>query len=177
MLVDKIIKDYEIKLVEPGCAPGSGRWGVLVTPDQDISAVFPYLNAVLPNARYDHENKVLIWEEQGQHYALRPKEIRVANVLDLTQGIQIVNSLIEQVNKIWAERESITPRYAERKIASLIDLFKLLPGTNCGQCGHLTCMAYAADLRKHTVTLEACVPLAQAEYAEKREKLKRLLAD
>ena len=74
--MDKLIENYEIELVEAGCAPGSGRWGVQVNLFTDISAVFPYLNAVMDNARYDHQNQVLAFRERGRAYAFRPYELR-----------------------------------------------------------------------------------------------------
>ena len=174
--MDKIIGDYNIQLVEPACGAGSGRWGALVTPDNDISAVFPYLNAILDNARYDHENQVLIWAEPEQKYALRPYEIRVAEVHEPQQVQQIVSELVERINRVWQERSNITPRLTERKLPAVIDIFKLLPQTNCKQCGYPTCMAYAADLSKGMVQLEQCLPLSQAEYTGKKERLLTLIS-
>ncbi len=174
--MDELIADYDIQVVEPGCAPGTGRWGALVNLPRDISAVFPYLNAVLADAQYDHQNQVLIWAEAGQHYAFRPREIRVARVEDAAEAQNIVRRLVEKVNKVWQERETITPRFTERKLASVIDIFRLLPQTNCRQCGYLTCIAYAADLRKSKSRLERCLPLAQPEYDEKRQKISSLIS-
>lgn len=163
-------------LAEPGCRPGSGRWGALAAVPGDISPVFPYLNAVLPYARYDHDNRVLIWEEDGQQYAFRPNEIRVANVESLEQAKQVVEGLVERVNEIWRQRDDIVPRYTERKMPAVLEVYKLLPGTNCRKCGYATCMAFAADLRKCAVRLEQCPPLAQAEYAENSRKLLEMIS-
>ena len=173
-MTGKLIADYEIQLVEPGCAPGAGRWGAQVNLNNDISAVFPYLNAILNNAWYDHQNRVLIWGEQGQRYAFRPDQILVARVQDQRHARQIVRDITDKVNDIWQERDNITPCFTEKKLPSLIDIFKLLPRTNCKQCGYLTCMAYAADLRQGMVDLEECLPLAQPGYAGNREKISGL---
>ena len=167
----KLIEDYEVQLVEPGCTPGVARWGAQVCLSDDISAVFPYLNAVLDNARYDHENKILIWGDRGQKYALRPNEIRVAQVQDPLHAQQVVSEVVDRVNRVWQERDSITPNFTERKLPAVLDIFKLLPGTNCKQCGNTTCMAYAAALRQGEAEVEQCPPLSQPEYAENREQL------
>ncbi len=172
--MNRLIENYEIQLVEHGCAPGAGRWGALVSLGGDISEVFPYLNAVLPDARYDHDNRILIWVEEGQQYALRPNEIRIGHVEDLAQARGIVSKLADKVNRVWQERGNITPRLGGRKLPPVIDLFKLLPGTNCRQCGYPSCMAFAADLRKRAARLESCLPLSQPENAGNREKLSRL---
>jgi acetyl-CoA decarbonylase/synthase complex subunit gamma len=47
-----------------------------------------------------------------------------------------------------------------------LDLFKLLPKTNCGECGVPTCMAFAMKLAAKTVELAAC-PYASEEAKEK----------
>ena len=174
LTMGKLIEDYEIQLVEPGCTPGAARWGGLASLPSDISDVFPYLNAVLANAWYDHDNKVLIWREPGQTYAFRPNEIRVAQVHDPSEARQILSVIVDKVNKVWEERDKIIPRFAERKLPAVLDIFKLLPGTNCKQCGYPTCMAFAADLRQRMTQLEQCAPLSQPEYAENKKKLKEL---
>ena len=173
--MDKLIADYEIQMVEPGCSPGAARWGGLASLPGDISEVFPYLNAVLANASYDHDNKVLIWKEQGQMYAFRPNEIRISQAYDPSDARLIFSAIVDRVNKVWAERDKITPRYAERKLPSVLDIFKLLPGTSCKQCGYATCIAFAADLRQSLTELAQCPSLSQPENAEKRKKLAELM--
>ncbi len=173
---DILIEDYEIQLVEPGCTPGAGRWGVQVNLPSDISAVFPYLNALFDNVWYDHENQIFILREQNQAYAFRPNEIRIARTDDPSHAKQITAELVDRVNHIWQERDNITPRFTEKRLPAVIDIFKLLPRTNCKQCGYLTCLAYAADLRQGAVQLEDCPYLSQPEYAESREKISNLFA-
>ncbi len=164
-------------MIEPGCVPGSGRWGAQVSLASDISAVFPYLNAVLDDVQYDHDNKILIWGEKGQRYALRPTEIRVAKVDDLQEAQRIVAGVVERINRIWQERDNITPRYTEKKRPAVLAVFKLLPQTNCRECGYPTCMAFAAALARGTVQLKWCPPLSQPRYAEKKAKLSELFRE
>jgi len=174
--MDELIQNYDIQLVEPGCSPEIGRWDALVNLDSDIGHVYPYLNAVLPSVQYDHDGQVLVLQEQGQWYAFRPREIRIANVADLAQAQQIVSKLAEKVNTIWRQRDDIVPRFTQRKLASVMDIIMLLPRTNCRQCGYLSCMAYAADLRKAGTRVDACLPLLQPGYAANREKVLALLS-
>jgi len=37
-----------------------------------------------------------------------------------------------------------------------LDIYKLLPKTNCRECGFATCLAFAMQLAKKTVSLEKC---------------------
>ncbi|MFC2003754.1 (Fe-S)-binding protein [Chloroflexota bacterium] len=174
--MDRLIIDFEMQLVEPGCAPGASRWNALLTFPDDISDVFPYLNALFEGVSYDHQNKTLIWREGGQTYAFRPQEIRIAQVLDLQDAREIADTIIDRVNRIWEEREQTTPRYTERKLPPVIEIYKLLPQTNCRQCDYATCMAFAADLRQGKVLVEDCPPLSQSEHSANKDSIRHLFA-
>ena len=56
---NKLITDYTFELVEDFHSFGSGRYGVKVILPADISPSFTYLNAVLDDTLYDHENSIL----------------------------------------------------------------------------------------------------------------------
>ena len=147
----------------------------MVTTPNDISAVFPYLNATEGNAWYDHQNKILILRWPTQVYALRPKEIRIARVEDMAQANRLADEFINQINITWERKEDIAPLYEERKKISVIDILKLLPKTNCRKCGYQTCLAYATALRSGDIQIEDCLPICQAEHAEKKQKLEKLM--
>lgn len=58
---------------------------------------------------------------------------------------------------------------------SPIDVYKLLPKTNCERCGEKSCMAFASKLVSREATMEGCPPLLEKEYEEAYEKLWQLL--
>jgi ArsR family metal-binding transcriptional regulator len=47
--------------------------------------------------------------------------------------------------------------------------------TNCKACGFATCMAFAAVLREGETGLEACPPLAEEPFRQKRALLEKYL--
>ena len=53
-----------------------------------------------------------------------------------------------------------------------MDIYRLLPKTNCVECGEASCMAFATKLSQKEIDLELCTPLA----ADELEKLENLLA-
>jgi 4Fe-4S ferredoxin len=57
----------------------------------------------------------------------------------------------------------------------MLDIYKLLPKTNCKKCGYATCMAYAAALREGRTTVECCSPLLEAAQEKSREQLTQLM--
>jgi len=169
--VEVLIKDYQISLSEPGCAPGAPRWGALAAVQADISPVFPYLNAVWKGARYDHANRVLIHDHADQKFALRPHEIRAAWVENIGQAHAVIEGVVVEINRVWADREKITPDESERTLPDAMRLFKLLPRTNCRACGYASCLAFAVALRGAEAVPEGCPSLTAAQLAGLKEIL------
>jgi len=62
------------------------------------------------------------------------------------------------------------------KAVSPIDIYKLLPKTNCKKCGEENCMAFAVKLVNMETRLELCTPLLEEpKYRKNYEKLKEIL--
>jgi acetyl-CoA decarbonylase/synthase complex subunit gamma len=62
------------------------------------------------------------------------------------------------------------------KQLSPIDVYMLLPRTNCKECGEANCMAFAAKLVNREVSLEQCPPLLTKENETSHKKLHEMLA-
>jgi ArsR family metal-binding transcriptional regulator len=173
---DRLITDYRFELIEDHHSPGSGRYGVRVILPADISPSFTYLNTVLDDTIYDHENSILIGTSNRRRYAFRPHEIHIGMVADPSEAPSIVDEVVKLVNRVWQEREHITPSLRERKLPTVYDIYKLLPGTNCRECGYPTCLACAADIRNGVISLDACPLLSRPEYQQNREQILTLFS-
>jgi len=81
------------------------------------------------------------------------------------------------VNQTWEQREEIEPDATTHERRQPLELFRLLPQTNCKQCGEETCFAFALKLAAGQTELEACTPLYEEQaHAEQRAQLEELLA-
>ena len=61
------------------------------------------------------------------------------------------------------------------KELSPIDVYKLLPRTNCKECGEENCMAFATKVVNREVPIEKCAPLLKKEYEKAYKQLKEIL--
>lgn len=61
------------------------------------------------------------------------------------------------------------------KELSPIDVYKLLPKTNCKECGEENCLAFATKLVNREVTLEKCKPLLAKMQEKAYKQLKEML--
>ncbi|MEM3566563.1 MAG: acetyl-CoA decarbonylase/synthase complex subunit gamma [Candidatus Bathyarchaeia archaeon] len=61
------------------------------------------------------------------------------------------------------------------KELSPIDVYKLLPRTNCKECGEENCMAFATKVVNREVPIEKCAPLLKKEFEKAYKQLKEML--
>lgn len=170
-----LIEQYELKVTSPPCDPGSERWSAFAQLSTDISAVLPYLNARLKGAIYDHDVQVLTWRVGGHAVSFRPYEVAVSNLEDRQEAEAVVKRMVELVNKTWEERERIQPSLVKREPLKALDVYKLLPGSNCRACGQPTCFTFALKLVAGQSRIESCTPLFTDEHHSEREQLLEML--
>ena len=155
---EKLIRSCQTGLEASGCHPGADWYRLVITLQDDISEVLPYLNAELPPpADYRHEQSFLLWKNNEKVYAFRPDEITIATVSDKLEAQRLAETTIETVNSIWNRRDGITPSFEGKKpVPSILEILKLLPRSNCRECGYPTCMAFAAELRTDFMKSSSC---------------------
>jgi ArsR family metal-binding transcriptional regulator len=61
-----------------------------------------------------------------------------------------------EINEAWEDRDTITPQYTVKKEPQFIEIFKLLPKTNCRECGQPTCMVFATLLLQGIKDTDDC---------------------
>jgi acetyl-CoA decarbonylase/synthase complex subunit gamma len=76
------------------------------------------------------------------------------------------------------EKMNMTEREVRKSVTKLspIDVYMLLPRTNCEECGEPNCMAFATKLVNREVTLERCPPILKKEHEKAYKKLEETLA-
>jgi ArsR family metal-binding transcriptional regulator len=173
--VKGLISDYDLELCSPPCIPGAETWSARASLRTDITAVLPFLNAKLEGADYDHGAGILIWKDHGHSFAFRSREIKAAPARDREEARILIDRAVALINKTWCEREGIEPSYEKRTLPNLMQIYHLLPRTNCGKCGFVTCMAFAAKLREGEAELSRCPELMQQDYGKNRKDLAEML--
>jgi len=166
----------EIKIAEiMPCLADPEKIRFLAYIEKDISSTFPYLNAILKGAIYNHAGLTLTLKMEGRLISLHPRMIAAGKVIDEQDALGVIEWIKEKINYCQANKDSIEPSYERRQRLTALDIFKLLPGTNCRKCGLLTCLAFAVELAEERVTIMKCQDLFFADFAGKRKELFRLL--
>jgi len=166
--------NLNLELKEPPSQKGSELWTVYLDIKEDIAEVFPYLNSVWKTCLYNHELKE-ITRVGDRRYIFRANQIAISKIRDRQEGSEVAAKIVEEVNQIWKKRDEIEPNFEQRKRPSAIDVYKLLPKTNCKECGYPTCMAFANDLSTGKAELSQCPYFSKDEYQKNREELLKIL--
>lgn len=170
-----LVQNYHLEVFAPPCEPGAERWSARATLTDDIGDVLPYLNATIRNAIYHHAARVVTWRMGGHTIAVRPREIAISNLVDRDTAETEMQRVVGLINRTWERRAEITPSTETRQRLKPMEVYKLLPATNCKVCGQPTCFTFALKLTTGEVELEQCAPLRTDAYRAKRDKLSALL--
>ena len=173
---EALIGDYGMNLVERACEPGSFEYKIEVTLPSDIGRALPYINAQVECIDYLHNEKFLSFRHDEIFCSMRPNLITIAMVHNREEALQKTEIIIGLLNDIWRRRGDIEPKYKGNKAKPpTLSIYKLLPRTNCRECGLATCMAFASALINDQVELDNCPGLLQEEHSSKRQELTNLL--
>jgi len=171
-----LIDDYRIELTEPDCLPEARGtiYSARVLFADDVSEVMPYLNAVLERADYGGDNDYIIWKDSERRYALRPRELAVSSVADRSEAAAVSAATIAMINEVWEKKDEIGPDFKRKERPKALDLFRLLPRTNCHECDLPSCMAFAVELAEGKRAPSDCPVLIAPGSEELLSELQRL---
>ena len=172
-----LIEHYDLKVFTPPCDPGAQRFSAFAELDVDISKVLPYLNATLRGAVYHRAANALTWKKGGHNLAFHAYQIATSNVEDYDAAVKEIDGLIKLINRTWERRAEITPDTETHQRPPLMVVYKLLPQTNCKQCGEPTCYSFAIKLIASQKKLIECAPVAEPQYAEKLAALQAIVIE
>jgi ArsR family metal-binding transcriptional regulator len=141
-----ILKSYLKKIFRPECNPGFESLHCIAHLDQDISKVLPYLNAVLGGFEYLKDPPAVIFRSQGKFITVHGRKIAINALRDEDEADRILEWLKREINAAWEKRNEIEPSYEGSPKPRLIEILKLLPQTNCKECGEPTCMVFATRM-------------------------------
>lgn len=158
------------------CLAEPGRIIVVGTPSRTLDEVLPYL-ANLPGViGFNPASQILTFRRQRGFMTLYPQEVIFTQVKDNEEGVELFAVLVEAVNETWGKREELSPVENTKGPTRHLDIYALLPQTNCKECGEATCLAFAAKLFMAEQDLEACKPLySDGSFAERRAALEMIL--
>jgi ArsR family metal-binding transcriptional regulator len=160
------------------CVADMKKVRVIAHIDGDLAPVLPYLNSVLPQASYTPNTETLTFMDGYRMIALYPRRITIAKADEIVDAWLTLERIRLLVERTWRDREGIRPFFETRKKPPALEIFKRLPGTNCGRCGMPTCLALAIEAWMGKVSPRFCLPVFEKNgtFAHLREALLEICA-
>jgi len=150
------IKGYsDFSLSKAGIMAG-GMLGAHFKLDNDVRQLFPYINATFQETKFYDQPEYVQFIMDGIHCTLYSNDVIAAPFTEQDQALKFVKRLIDFLNDLDVNKDSLKPNFKKYSPVSVFDIFKLLPQTNCKECGYPTCMAFAAAISKSETTPDKC---------------------
>ena len=146
------------------CLAEPGKIIVIGKPNRLLNEVLPYL-ATLPGIiAYNPDAHTLTFRRPAGFMTLYADRVYITRVRHADEGLELLAALKDAINATWDNRQQLVAVTLARRAPRPLDVWTLLPQTNCGQCGEATCMAFAFGLLQHKRSAVDC-PLLQADEA------------
>lgn len=172
-----LLKSYTKEIFRPQCNPSFQSLHCIAHLDQDVSEALPYLNAVLGGFEYLKDPPAVTFRVQGKIITVHSREIAVNALRDEEEADKIIEWLRREINEAWEKRGEIEPRYHGMPKPKILEILKLLPKTNCRQCGEPTCMVFSTKIAEGVKGPEDCPPLEKEKGARLREYMSQFHLD
>ena len=156
-----LLISYRKEIFRPECNPSFQSLHCIAHLDQDITEALPYLNATLGGFEYLKNPPAVTFRIQGKILTVHPREIAVNALRDEEEADKILEWLKREINDAWENRDKITPSYEGAPKPKILEILKLLPKTNCRECGQPTCMVFATLAAQGVKDAEDCSALTE----------------
>jgi ArsR family metal-binding transcriptional regulator len=158
------------------CLAELGKIIVTGKPSCPLDDVLSYL-ATLPGViGFNPETLTFTLRRQPGFITIYCQRITITQVRDVTEGLSLLEALKAAINAVWEHRHELKPVTKSQRPPRPLDIYAILPQTNCKQCSEATCMAFAVNLLMGKTSLDQCLPLhSNPAYIERRTTLEAML--
>jgi len=159
------------------CLADPGKCIVIGRPSRNLDGVLPLVAAVAPNIiAFNPAAGTLTLRRQPGFITFYVDRVMITQVKDVDEGLELLGAVKDLINQCWEQRDTIQPVTAARRTPRPLDVWALLPQTNCRQCGEMTCMAFAFMLLQSKRALEECLQLTgDPTFADRRAQLEAMV--
>ncbi len=155
-----LLEGYKKEIFRAKCNPSFESIHCIAHLEQDVSDVLPYLNAVLGGFEYLKDPPAVTFKMHGKLITVHSKEIAINALKGEEEANKILEWLKQEINDAWEKRNEIVPCYEGIGKPKVFEILKLLPKTNCRECGESTCMVFAARIAEGAKGIEKCKPIS-----------------
>jgi ArsR family metal-binding transcriptional regulator len=138
-----LLKSYTKEIFNNECMPSAMSVQCFAHLEEDVGEALPYLNAFLGGHSFTEDPPSVTFKVHGKLITIHSKKIAINALKDEEEATKIIEWLKREINSVWENRGEIEPSFESALTPKFIEILKLLPKTNCRECGQNTCMVFA----------------------------------
>ena len=154
------------------CLAEPGKVIVVGEPGRPLNDVIPYLAHLPGIIAYNPEILSLTFRRPRGFMTICADKVTITQVNDAAEGMRLFAALQDAINATWERRADLTLITQRKRTPRPLDVWTLLPRTNCGRCNEATCMAFAVAVLQDRREVGECGVLG----ADQRSAVAALLA-
>ncbi len=170
----KLVEITEIRQLLP-CIADPSKLRVIANMTPPLGGALKILEPLFPRGRYlDRTGSLIIQKEEIIITVYSSGKVGMGMIKNESEAREVLENLRTTINE--AISKGVAPAPREKIKVEIMDIYKYLPQTNCGNCGEQGCYSFAIRLMAGEITLEGCTLLKELKYAVNLEHLQVLTA-
>jgi DNA-binding CsgD family transcriptional regulator/ArsR family metal-binding transcriptional regulator len=153
----KFNKFYNFSIKSSSVKLSERCWFAHFKIDGDFTHLFPFIQSTANEVVHYEFPEYIQFQLDDIICTLYPPDIVVSRLFyGREHALEFANGLIEFLNELELRKSQIEPNYKKFSRLHVPDILRFLPMTDCGQCGFLTCMAFAGAISRRKAKLMMC---------------------
>lgn len=170
---------YSVSEIKP-CLADNDKVRIIAEFDVDLTSILEILFLHLKNANYSRNLACVTTKRAGQSTTVFGSgRVAMTYLRDEQEAIDNLKTLSDIFSRAFAYLRlngPVSPNLVEGKEnLNALQIHKLLPQTDCGDCNESGCFAFATLLMNGERDINDCGPLKLRENADRREDLVKLI--
>jgi ArsR family metal-binding transcriptional regulator len=170
----EILSDLRFTSVKPSISD-PGRLRIDAAWSASLANLIPIMARFIRGGAYNPAVPILAFEEEHRLLVFSSVSLVISRADDLLDFWIMLRCAIELICSAWDRRHCMAPDLEPRRGIGANEIFKRLPGTNCGICGDGSCMEFAVGIFTGRRRIEECRPLLEERSRPYLESLSWLL--
>lgn len=151
------------------------RLRIDAVPSRALGDLIPIMARFIRGGAYQPAARILAFEEESRLLVFSSERFSISRADDLLDAWIMLRCAVELICNAWEHRRTIEPDLEPRQGLGASEIFRRLPGSNCGRCGYGSCMEFALCVFGGRLRAEDCVELAEDGEPRGLESLRWLL--
>lgn len=162
------------------CPAEETRVRIVAQFDADLLPILEILFLHFKNVTYSRELKCIVKKKEGKITSIFGSgKVSITYLADHQEGIVNLNQIAELISKAFeylSQNGPVEPSLIQQhENLNALEIVKLLPQTNCGECGESGCFTFATRLLLGEHEIDDCSELLRDELSVRKGDLSKLL--